>query len=262
MKGAERTAFRAALGTLAPTSWIAPSTFLLALDHFPPLNLDRHVDPDVVVVDSNQNRLIFQIRWRSEETALLMDEAQTAPIIDPTQPRFLDLGERQTGGESGQLPAAVEAPAEKSLPPAAEVARELRRLSGLSARQLGAIFPIARENYQRWMSGALTPSAANLQRLLALRHFVRELTNRVESSKLWLLEPISAGGSTPHELLCRGDLRTLWDAVSHLPVAIPSEIVVDAKGDHGVSIASSLRGGEQHLSEEEIDDYSEWLDDD
>lgn len=151
---------------------------------------------------------------------------------------------------------------EPELPASASVAREVRDLSGLSAGKLGDLFPVERESFQRWMSGKLTPSSANLERLLALRHFLRALADRVEDRKSWLLSPLTEGAASPtaYELLKTGNLRTLWDSIVNLPSSakrqpreIPGEGTVTA-------VVGSLRGRDHRTSEEELDDYDELFD--
>lgn len=149
-------------------------------------------------------------------------------------------------------------------PESALAAREVRDLSGLSAERLGEIFPVERESYQRWVSGSTTPSPANLERLLALKHFLRELANRVADPNSWLLEPLAAGtpSPTPYEALKTGNLADVWDAIADLPSKATRYTRELADGSVLTVTEGSLRGRDVRTSEEELDDYGEWLGED
>ena len=285
----EQTAFRAALGTVAPTYWISPSTYEVALEHFAPLRRDpEFVDPDVVeIIEQGDRRVIIEFKWRTwaeEATRGMAETMLGASTRSGRAWRRLDEGLIAAGQPgivgyiSGKLPNAVtaassdedvghagvieEAEAALELPPSALVAREVRDLSGLTARQLGDVFPVARENFQRWISGDITPSDDNFERLLSLRHFFRALADRVDDPKVWLLSPLedSAGEPSAYSLLVHGNLAALWDAVAVLPSRAPTGEFVDSNGDRGVRITTSLRGVEAAMPESELDEYAEWFD--
>lgn len=280
-----RSAFQAAIGTVAPTPWISPSTYELALGHFAPLRRDpEFVDPDVVVVTSAGHRQFIEIKWRiwTDEIGRQAAEAieaegfvsafsyrpkrqwthfaeMTDDIVASAIIGGPDVLVEQAAPET-EVPA-LPAPTEL-LPESAVIAREIRDLSGLSARQLGAVFPVARENFQRWTTGT-PPSEANLERLLGLRHFFRAVADRVDAPKNWMLSPISAvaDSPTPYSLLVHGDLTTPWDALAELSSRASAKVVYDSEGNRGLRIGGSTRGRSISTPEEEMDDYSEWLDD-
>ena len=280
-----RSAFQAAIGTVAPTPWISPSTYEVALGHFAPLRRDpEFVDPDIVVVTSAGHRQFIEIKWRTwtEEIGRQAAEAVEATFVVSTisyRPkrqwtRFAEMAnDIVASAVIGAPDVLVEQPAPETevaarpapaelLPESALIAREIRDLSGLSARQLGAVFPVARENFQRWTTGT-PPSEANLERLLGLRHFFRAVADRVDDPKNWMLSPISAvaDSPTPYSLLVRGDLTTPWDVLAELPSRTSAEVVYDSEGNRGLRIGGSTRGRSISTPEEELGDYSEWLDD-
>lgn len=157
----------------------------------------------------------------------------------------------------------------KSKTPAAAAAQEIRQLSCLSIDQLAALFPdrraggtgrMSRENYHRWLSGRTDPSDANLQRLLGLRHLLREVAARVDDVRSWLIAPSATlDFDAPYALLRRGALTRLWTSVSQLPVRHAHGIVVAPDGDRGVRIKESLRSSDTDTPTDEFDDASEWF---
>lgn len=144
----------------------------------------------------------------------------------------------------------------------ATVAREVRRLSGLGAKKLGELFPVERESYQRWVSGDVVPSSANLERLLALRHFFEALAHRVESPKNWLLAPLHEDEFSPsaYETLKAGRLGELWEAIAQLPSRMARRTYVAADGGFATRVEGSLRGRDYRASSDELDDYTELFD--
>lgn len=149
------------------------------------------------------------------------------------------------------------------LPESALIAREVRDLSGLGAQRLGEIFPVERESYQRWVSGKTQPSPANLERLLALRHFLRELANRVPNPKNWILAPLAEGTSgTRYEALKAGKLSALWDAIAVLPSGAERYTRKAPDGSILTVTDGSLRGRDIRTSPEELEDYEDWLGED
>lgn len=147
---------------------------------------------------------------------------------------------------------------------AASVAAEVREISGLSARKLGAIFPVQRESFQRWLNGEQTPSEANLERLLTLRHFLRALAQRVPDPTSWLLSPLHDGRATAsaYDVLRSGNLTDLWAAISALPSTAPRRTYVSEEGGFATVVEGSLRGRDYSATAEELDDYAELFDDD
>jgi transcriptional regulator with XRE-family HTH domain len=171
------------------------------------------------------------------------------------------LCEIKLGGFNVALHENLDAVA--TLPESALVAKEVRDLTGLSAERLGDIFPVERESYQRWISGKTTPSSANLERLLALRHFARALAARVADSKTWLLSPLpSAGSGTAYDTLRGGNLNALWDAIGDLPSSAPRYTRQAADGTVLTVTEGSLRGRDFRTSAEGLDDDADWLSED
>lgn len=148
-------------------------------------------------------------------------------------------------------------------PATADLAREVRDLSGLSAARLAELFPVERETYQRWITGS-PPSSANEERLLAIRHFLRELTHRVSNVRTWLLAPLVDGADSPSafEVLKGGRLAELWDAIADLPSTAGRQTYVASDGSTLTELQGSRRGRDLRTPEEELDDYAEWLGDD
>jgi hypothetical protein len=145
----------------------------------------------------------------------------------------------------------------------AVIAREIRSTSGLSAQRLGGLFPVKRETYQRWISGEATPSSGNLERLLAIRHFMRALADRVESPKSWLLAPLHAGvnSPSPYAMLKAGRLGDLWEAIGALPSRAGRRTYLAEEGGFATEVRGSLRGRAYRANDDELDDYAELFDD-
>lgn len=248
---AQREAFRVALGTIAPSQWIALSALKVALESLRSYRHDAINEQPDLVVSEIDHVLLIQVKRRVRDAAAEM--LAKASLLEPSS--WVDA--RVQGAVSEQTEAG---------PPSAssQAAHELRELSGLSARQLGEIFPVARESFQRWVSGDLSPSAENLQRLMALRHFLRALADRVPDARAWLLTPLpgTQGNETPLDRLARGDMAQLWRAIADFPSRSSPEAVIDAEGDRGVVVRSSLRGTDAPTPEDELDGYDEWFDDD
>lgn len=154
-------------------------------------------------------------------------------------------------------------PTPPATPDTAHLAREVRDLSGLSAGRLAELFPVERETYQRWITGS-PPSSANEERLLAIRHFLRELTHRVSNVRTWLLAPLVDGADSPSafEVLKGGRLAELWDAIADLPSTAGRQTYVASDGSTLTELQGSRRGRDLRTPEEELDDYAEWLGDD
>jgi hypothetical protein len=251
----DKTALRAALGTVAPTRWIVWQTYEIALEHFAPLRPNPDfLDPQPVEVKSFDGAYHLFVSWlmSDREIEVLAAPALAAVIVPEKTPvEGLDTDE----------PAVVPPPP----PPVSEVraaASEIREISGLGAEKLGALFPVERESYQRWISGVTEPSAGNLERLYALRHFLRALADRVDNAKHWLLSPLpgSPDGRTAYDTIKAGNLTRLWDAIALLPSRTSSEPILDSDGNYAVRRETSMRAFERPLPEEELDDYSEWFD--
>lgn len=98
------------------------------------------------------------------------------------------------------------------VPLSADVARTIREVSGLGAERLGDLFPVARETFQRWTSGAGIPSTANLERLLLLRRLLLDIASRTNDVRGWLLTPIDERDDhkSPFALLKEGRVTEAW----------------------------------------------------
>lgn len=184
------------------------------------------------------------------------------------QPVVVDARDSQVFVVSLRAPVAqpLPAPLLKPRPPKSEaalVAAEVREISGLSAKKLGAIFPVERESFQRWLSGEQTPSEAHLERLLTLRHFLRALEQRVPDPTSWLLAPIHDEQATPsaYEVLRSGNLTDLWAAISALPSSAPRRTYLSEEGGFATVVDGSLRGRDHSAAAEELDDYAGLFDD-
>jgi transcriptional regulator with XRE-family HTH domain len=214
-------------GTITASHWVPISVYALGLGAIK-TRASRNYDADVVI-RTDEGLVICQFKFS----------------VPPTFP-------------------VADAEEETPLPESALVAKEVRNLSGLSAERLGEIFPVERESYQRWISGRTVPSPANLERLLALRHFLRELPNRVPEPKSWLLSPLGEGTAspTPHQLLKAGNLAELWNALADLPSSAPRYTRQSADGSTLTVTEGSLRGRDLPTSAEELDNYDDWLSED
>lgn len=213
-------------GTVTVNPWVPAQTHALALETVKALLRGRFAAPELLT---------------RNDAGVALYEIKLGTLDDPADIVIVD---------SGSHP-----------PESALAAREVRDLSGLSAERLGLVFGIERETYQRWIAGRITPSSANLERLLALRHFIRELAHRVESPKTWLLSPLSYEGSTPtpYELLKTGNLHALWDLAAGQASRAP-RYSRETENEGSLTVVSgSLRGRDYRATEEELDDYSELL---
>ena len=139
------------------------------------------------------------------------------------------------------------------------LARDVRELSGLTTESLGALFPVARESYQRWVSGKSAPAEHDLRRLLALRHLFAELHGRVANPLHWVLSPKDRHGQTPYDLLKSGRLTDVWDLVIDLPTAGTHEIARNEAGETILRLTRSARmaSSDSRLDEADIDDLSD-----
>ncbi len=213
--------------TAVRNNWIPPATYMI----------------EVVKNQVERSYSYFDALYAIGDDMVMMVEAKYKP---PTG-RF----------QVEQAPVEVE----PELPESALAAREVRELSGLSAGRLGDVFPVHREIFQRWTSGK-PPSAANLERLLALRHFLRALAERVADPNSWLLSPLDEGAASPtaYEVLKTGNLRALWNAIVDLP-STAKRYTREIPGEGAVTVVEgSLRGRDYPTTEEELDDYAELFD--
>jgi len=216
-------------GTLAVrNTWIPQATYLFGVVRE---QLEQtYRAPDIYWIDND----ITCVKVVSPRVATLVD---TMLVSD--EPHAGDAWVTEISSE----------PVEVGLPESAAVAREVRELSGLSAAKLGDVFPVQREIFQRWIAGS-PPSAANLERLLALRHFLRALADRVQDPKTWLLSPLKEDAASPtaYDLLKAGNLAALWDAIVALP-SKPKRYTREIPGEGTVTVVEgSLRGRDYRTS--------------
>jgi len=138
-------------------------------------------------------------------------------------------------------------------------AAHVRELGGLPAERVAEFFPVSRETFQRWVSGAVRPNTANLERLLRLRHLLQEVTSRVADVRSWLLAPLpNADGATPSDLLRAGQLTRVWDLLQTVPHRYPNPTYVDGDGHRITQMLHSTRGALNGTREDELDDFADW----
>ncbi len=263
-QAAECRSLALALGTASASPWISPDTYQLALSWIPWLRSGpSFLGPDPVTVVRYEGRLVVEISRRFPESG--RSTPGHTPVVGPTlaPPEVWPVEDEAVGAPARAVRSLIEGATAGSTSASAAAAREVRELSGLPAERLGAIFPVERESFQRWVAGT-NPGRANLERLLALRHFLRALRERVADPKTWLISPLSTlEDQTPYDVLRTGGLTSLWTEISGLsPSAAPTERFVDAEGNTGLLVRGSLRADDTPTPAEELDDYDEWLDGD
>lgn len=99
-----------------------------------------------------------------------------------------------------------------------EQLRVLARKAGMSLDMLARALSVSRRSIGGWLSGE-EPSRLNRVRINELQRFVDALCEVVKSEKLgpWWERPASNfGGSTPLQLLERGEIDRLWRMVWEL----------------------------------------------
>lgn len=199
-----------------------------------------------------------------------------APLIYDSSTRFVhltgaddrfwtsdDIVILELGGEANTGVVASSREPAKSIQRSA--AAELRELTSLSAAELSALFPVSRETFQRWTSGALMPSTSNLERLLALKHLFQEVRRRVGSTKEWLLTPAASEDGvyrTPYEVLRGGELGTAWDMLLRHHVSQDKHRIVGTDGTPLTRFEHSLRTADRRSAEEEVSGYDDLFDGD
>jgi hypothetical protein len=264
------------LGTLAPTAWICHEAMEVTLRLFP-----APISPDRGVVLAN--------RWISPPRGLDEPLVEVVHVLDAvivhSSPRSLfapssaiiqyqGLGEIQNAAslehdfifptrESwSNAIQVIDDDSEEEVSPAIQAARDVRTLSNLSATLLGVLFPVARETYQRWLSGALEPSAANLQRLFALRQLFDTVRDRVGDVRTWLLSPIpQREPDTPYDWLRQGRLTAVWEYVQGIARPSPYRLVKTGSGDYAIQVTSPVRGSDVRLEPEDVDEAEDWPED-
>lgn len=92
---------------------------------------------------------------------------------------------------------------------------EIKRLGGISARDVAQLLDTTPETVSRWVNGKVDPQRDRLQRVLNLEYFLSELAEfySPEEAKLWLFSPHKLlGGDSPADRIKNGDT----DAVAAL----------------------------------------------
>jgi hypothetical protein len=281
------------VGTSAPSVWISPGTYEIAIGGCGALRPDpQYVDPYPLTVIYEAEQSLIQITVRVQERGenpldlplsskplvghdfaltragiverIGLDEAGdlvtrgmlAAPteLLTPPRSEMETMGVTPVEGQRDPAPPVSES---------AAAAREIRALSGLTAEQLGDLFPVSRESFQRWLTGT-PPNQVNLARLMALRHFLRALSDRVDDPRAWLYAPLGVGPDaiTPYDLLRRGQLTTLWEVLADRRSAAKRIAFTDAEGGPGTRLTGALRSKDTRTLEEELDDYDDWFGDD
>jgi hypothetical protein len=173
----------------------------------------------------------------SPDSDIIFVVPHTRAIMDVAVPR---LDTKEVEGDAAQ-----------------NVATFIRKVSGLSAAALGNVFPVARETFQRWVSGTATPSDDNLRRLNALAAFLAaaaETTSDVRS--LLLSQALPESDETVYDWLTQGRLTDAWAVLSGLPSRRPYSSFTDAEGNRAVRVSGATRLGRDEPPDEEYDDFS------
>jgi transcriptional regulator with XRE-family HTH domain len=95
--------------------------------------------------------------------------------------------------------------------------QHLRSLSGLNTETLAQIFGVSRQMVQGWTAGAV-PHQQRLQHVLAVIALIDEAARRFPDPaalRLWLLSPVSPGGTDPINLLREKRYDTFRGFVLH-----------------------------------------------
>lgn len=147
--------------------------------------------------------------------AFLAADLLTWEDVTPRGASIADVSQPTLAETAAHTPAAAEPNAPG---PASALAAEVRSLSGVSTEKLSALVPVERETYQRWLSGRIEPSEANLERLLLLRSFFLAAQARTDAVSHWLLTPSDGPDSSPFEALRRGDVSHAWELLRRRPL--------------------------------------------
>jgi len=104
----------------------------------------------------------------------------------------------------------------------ARLARELREMTGMSARELGSCLGVSREQYSRWISGRPI-SDHRCGQLVHLHTVMRDLVRRLgtDQTRIWLRTPVASAQDveliTPVELLQRRLVGQILRMITDLP---------------------------------------------
>ncbi|GAA0840792.1 hypothetical protein ACFQVD_39715 [Streptosporangium amethystogenes subsp. fukuiense] len=128
------------------------------------------------------------------------------------------------------------------------LAREVREMSGLGARLLGAALGVTREQYSRWANGHPI-SDVRLGQLRFLHTLVRDLVRRLgpDGARAWLHTPLN-GARTPVDLLTSRRFDLLHRAI--VAVEDPRPVA------EGVFVALAV-ADETELPGDDVDDDDE-----
>lgn len=128
-------------------------------------------------------------------------------------------------------------------------AKKLKEISGLTDSQVAALFPVARETFQRWRTGTAPIGQESRGRLNSLFTMIRDLAVRVDSVDEWLFSIDEAGENrpTPYELLRARQYTRVWGLVTQESKSgASSELPVALAFDHSPDVDES--------------DFSDWDD--
>jgi hypothetical protein len=144
---------------------------------------------------------------------------------------------------------------------------DIRRISGLSVKRLTQLFPIqhdqkwqrlSEKGFYRWASGEVTPSEANLERLMSLRSLLKAVAGRTVDVRTWLLTP-DLHGEAPFDLLVDGKLTRVLECASALPVR-PGRHIQDADGTPGLQMVDVPFDRSDHQEDFAPDSADDWDD--
>jgi hypothetical protein len=228
----------AAVGTTAPTNWIGPSTLAIALGYFRPLRNDAFFfDPDLFVVTCLDNRWVVSVNVRVPLDHPIVATAVNATfephhfygVLTTNEPRDAPALPAPRSPRRSATAVHVADEVEPSLGQFAEMAAQVKERSGLTDEQLGRIFPVTREQFQRWRTGREDrPSEAHIRRMAALNELLDDVATRVDSVRDWLLIP--SGDISPYDLLCQARFEEVWRLVTARPSRLASQLRLSEDG--------------------------------
>lgn len=215
----------AAIGTTAPTNWIGPNTLAIALGYFRPLRNDAFFfDPDLFVVMPSDDRWVVSVNVRVPIDYPIVATAVNAAfephhfygVLTTDQPAAARSVAAPRAHRGSAASVQVADDPEPSPVQFAEMATQVKERSGLTDEQLGRIFPVTREQFQRWRTGREDrPSEGHIRRMAALNELLGDVATRVDSVRDWLLIP--SGDISPYDLLCQARFEEVWRLVTERP---------------------------------------------
>jgi hypothetical protein len=204
---------------------------------------------DVVLQLLERSTTGWSAGYSSYHLAVAVRDLSTDPRL-PEQLREIlrahdvDRALRSGTGPSEECPNAGTVPSARPLPSEehqhARLARELREMTGMSARELGACLGASREQYSRWTSGK--PISDHRGGQLAYLHtMMRDLVRRVgaNQARIWLRTPVPSAPDneliTPAEMSKRRLVGQIMRRVALLPSPAegnePSLLLLDEEDD-------------------------------